>query len=309
MIIDKLIDEIKRKENPSVVGLDPRLDFVPGFIKEEAFKSYGRSLKGAAAAFLSFNKRIIDAVADIVPAVKPQIAMYERLGADGVAAYIDTINYAKGKNLVVIGDVKRGDVASTAKAYSDGHIGRVRIDGEEFTVFNEDFITVNPYLGGDSLTPYIEDCEKYDKGVFVLVKTSNPMSGQIQDLPIVDKGEIYQEVGLIVSGLSCKLTGKNGFSSIGAVVGATHREQAEKLRRIMPSVFFLVPGYGAQGGSAEDIAVCFNDDGIGAVVNSSRGIIAAYKNEKYEAFGETGFAEAARRAAIDMKEELVAAIK
>ncbi|MDR1066572.1 MAG: orotidine-5'-phosphate decarboxylase [Clostridiales bacterium] len=308
-MIDKLIDEIKRKENPSVVGLDPRLDFVPGFIKEEAFKSYGRSLKGAAAAFLSFNKRIIDAVADIVPAVKPQIAMYERLGADGVAAYIDTINYAKGKNLVVIGDVKRGDVASTAKAYSDGHIGRVRIDGEEFTVFNEDFITVNPYLGGDSLTPYIEDCEKYDKGVFVLVKTSNPMSGQIQDLPIVDKGEIYQEVGLIVSGLSCKLTGKNGFSSIGAVVGATHREQAEKLRRIMPSVFFLVPGYGAQGGSAEDIAVCFNDDGIGAVVNSSRGIIAAYKNEKYEAFGETGFAEAARRAAIDMKEELVAAIK
>jgi orotidine-5'-phosphate decarboxylase len=308
MIIDKLIDKIRQTQNPSVVGLDPQLNFVPGFIKEEAFALYGRSLKGAAAAFSRFNKGIIDAVSDVVPAVKPQIAMYEQYGAEGVAAYIDTIVYAKEKGLIVIGDVKRGDVASTARAYSAGHIGRVDVGGDKAEVFREDFITVNPYLGGDSIEPYLEDCKTYEKGLFALVKTSNPMSGQIQDLPLANGDKVYETVGRLVSGWGAAFLGEYGFSSIGAVVGATHREQAENLRKIMPNVFFLVPGYGAQGATAKDIAVCFNDGGVGAVVNSSRGIIAAYKNEKYKHLGEKGFAEAARRAALDMKADLIAAI-
>jgi len=306
MIIDKLIQRITELHNPTVVGLDPRLEMVPSAIREAAFAEFGRTPAGAAEAFYRFNVGLIDAIADIVPAVKPQIAMYEQYGAPGMDAYIRTIAYAKSKGLIIIGDIKRGDIASTAEAYADGHIGRVDVGGEKTAVFNEDFITVNPYLGYDSVEPYLQNCKDYDAGLFILVKTSNKRSGDIQDLVLGEDGRsIYEKVGQYVSEWGADMIGASGFSAIGAVVGATYPAQAEKLREIMPHTFFLVPGYGAQGGKAEDLAVCFNNNGIGAIVNSSRGIIAAYKLAAYkDTFGEAHYAEAARQAAIDMKADL-----
>lgn len=304
MIIDKLIDKIKETENPTVVGLDPRLSYVPDFIKNECLEKYGKTPKAVAESFYMFNKEIIDKTFDLVPAVKPQVAMYEMLGPEGFDSYIRTIEYAKSKGLIVIGDVKRGDIASTAEAYSDGHIGRINIEGNEFEIYHEDFITLNPYLGWDSIEPYMENCRNYDKGMFVLVKTSNPNSGQLQDLDVGGK-TLYQKVGELTSEWGKELVGKYGYSSVGAVVGATHREQAEKLRKLMPDTFFLVPGYGAQGGKAEDLAVCFDKDGLGAIVNSSRGIIAAHQKEQYKnKYSEKDFALAARDAVNDMKADL-----
>ncbi len=308
MIIDKLINKIKQTNNPTVVGLDPRLDYVPEFIKEKAFSKYGETLKGASKAFYSFNKKIIDEIYDIVPAVKPQIAMYEQFGTEGIKAYIKTVKYAKEKGLIVIGDIKRSDIASTAEAYSDGHIGKVKIGNEAIEVYYEDFITLSPYLGYDSIEPYVDNCKNYERGLFILVKTSNPNSGEIQDL-IVDGEKIYEKVGKLVSKWGESLIGEHGFSSIGAVVGATHPEQAQALRKLSPNTFFLVPGYGAQGATASDLACCFNENGLGAIVNSSRGIIAAFQNKKYkESFSEQQFAKAARQAALDMKEDLQKAI-
>ncbi len=304
MIIDKLIDKIKETENPTVVGLDPRLSYVPDFIKNECLEKYGKTPKAVAESFYMFNKEIIDKTFDLIPAVKPQVAMYEMLGPEGFDSYIRTIEYAKSKGLIVIGDVKRGDIASTAEAYSDGHIGRINIEGNEFEIYHEDFITLNPYLGWDSIEPYMENCRNYDKGMFVLVKTSNPNSGQLQDLDVGGK-TLYQKVGELTSEWGKELVGKYGYSSVGAVVGATHREQAEKLRKLMPDTFFLVPGYGAQGGKAEDLAVCFDKDGLGAIVNSSRGIIAAHQKEQYKnKYSEKDFALAARDAVNDMKADL-----
>ncbi len=304
MIIDKLIDKIKETENPTVVGLDPRLSYVPDFIKNECLEKYGKTPKAVAESFYMFNKEIIDKTFDLVPAVKPQVAMYEMLGPEGFDSYIRTIEYAKSKGLIVIGDVKRGDIASTAEAYSDGHIGRINIEGNEFEIYHEDFITLNPYLGWDSIEPYMENCRNYDKGMFVLVKTSNPNSGQLQDLDVGGK-TLYQKVGELTSEWGKELVGKYGYSSVGAVVGATHREQAEKLRKLMPDTFFLVPGYGAQGGKAEDLAVCFDKDGLGAIVNSSRGIIVAHQKEQYKnKYSEKDFALAARDAVNDMKADL-----
>ncbi len=304
MIIDKLIDKIKATGNPTVVGLDPNQAFIPSFIKEEAFAKYGKTLKGMGKAILLFNKMIIDEIYDLVPAVKPQIAMYERYGISGLKAYVKTIEYAKKRGLIVIGDIKRSDIASTGQAYSDGHIGRANVDGIDYEVFKEDFITLNPYLGSDSITPFLDDCKKYEKGLFVLAKTSNPNSGEIQDL-IVDGVPLYEKVGSLISKWGEELIGANGFSEVGAVVGATHPEQAKRLREVMPNTFFLVPGYGAQGGKAEDLAVCFNKDGLGAIVNSSRGIIAAYTKEPYKnSFSEEQFAKASRQAVIDMKNDL-----
>ena len=304
MIIDKLIDKIKETENPTVVGLDPRLSYVPDFIKNECLEKYGKTPKAVAESFYMFNKEIIDKTFDLVPAVKPQVAMYEMLGPEGFDSYIRTIEYAKSKGLIVIGDVKRGDIASTAEAYSDGHIGRINIEGNEFEIYHEDFITLNPSLGWDSIEPYMENCRNYDKGMFVLVKTSNPNSGQLQDLDVGGK-TLYQKVGELTSEWGKELVGKYGYSSVGAVVGATHREQAEKLRKLMPDTFFLVPGYGAQGGKAEDLAVCFDKDGLGAIVNSSRGIIAAHQKEQYKnKYSEKDFALAARDAVNDMKADL-----
>ncbi len=304
MIIDRLIEKIKQTENPTVVGLDPRLSFIPEFIQKECFENYGKTPKAVAEAFFMFNKEIIDATFDLIPSVKPQVAMYEMLGTDGIESYIKTIKYAKEKGLVIIGDIKRGDIASTAEAYSDGHIGRVDVEGNLFEIYHEDFITLNPYLGWDSIEPYMENCKEYEKGMFVLVKTSNPNSGQLQDLDVGGK-TLYEHVGVLTSKWGEELMGKNGYSSVGAVVGATHPDQAKKLRSLMPNTFFLVPGYGAQGGTAEDLSVCFDKDGLGAIVNSSRGIIAAHQNKLYkDKYSEKDFAQAAREAVIDMKNDL-----
>ena len=311
VIIDRLVQRITEMHNPTVVGLDPRLDMVPAKIRDAAFAEHGKTAAGVAEAFYRFNVGLIDAVADIVPAVKLQVAMYEQYGAVGMDAYIRTIAYAKQKGMVIIGDIKRGDIASTAEAYSDGHIGRVTIEGEKVAVFQEDFITVNPYMGSDSIEPYLQNCKDYGKGLFALVKTSNKGSGDFQDLMIGDTGKtLYETVGQRVSEWGAGLIGASGFSAVGAVVGATYPEQAAKLRAAMPHTFFLVPGYGAQGGKAADLAVCFNEDGIGAIVNSSRGIIAAYKLAAYkDTFGEDNYADAARQAALDMKKDLGAYIK
>ncbi len=303
MIIDTLIEKIKKTENPTVVGLDPRYSFIPSFIKRRCIEEYGKTPKAVAQSFWEFNKALIDAVYDLVPAVKPQIAMYEMLGTDGIECFIKTCDYASEKGLVVIGDIKRGDIASTAEAYSDGHIGMIDVEGVKSHVFKEDFITINPYLGWDSVEPYMANCKNYGKGLFVLVKTSNPNSGQLQDLDVGGK-PLYQKVGELVDEWGRGLVGESGYSSVGAVVGATHPEQAKALRKIMPNTFFLVPGYGAQGGKAEDLAVCFNKDGLGAIINSSRGIIAAYTKDRYKKYGEENFAQAAREAVLDMKADL-----
>ncbi|NLM12477.1 MAG: orotidine-5'-phosphate decarboxylase [Epulopiscium sp.] len=303
-MIDRLIEKIEKTKNPTVVGLDPRLGFIPGFIKEKAYDLHGKTPKAVAWAFYEFNKAIIDAVYDLIPAVKPQIAMYEQYGPEGIKAYIDTILYAKEKGLIVIGDVKRSDIASTAEAYADGHIGRVKVEDEIHEVYHEDSITLNPYLGYDSIEPYMNHCKMYDKGLFILVKTSNPNSGEIQDLDI--RGEkLYERVGALVSKWGEKVMGKRGYSHIGAVVGATYPEQGTRLRQLMPHTFFLVPGYGAQGATAKDLAGCFDQNGLGAIVNSSRGIIAAYQLEKYKnQFTEKEFAQASREAVIDMRKDL-----
>ncbi|MCC5909563.1 MAG: orotidine-5'-phosphate decarboxylase [Clostridiaceae bacterium] len=303
-MIDRLIRKIKEKNNPTVVGLDPRLSMIPNFMKEASYERYGKTPKAVAEMFYSFNKEIIDAVWDIVPAVKPQIAMYEQYGHEGIKAYIDTVKYAKEKGLIVIGDIKRSDIASTAEAYAEGHIGRVEIEEENYDIYGTDSITLNPYLGYDSIEPYMKHCKDHDKGLFILVKTSNPNSGEIQDLE-VDGEKLYERVGKLVSKWGEELVGEAGYSSIGAVVGATHPQQAERIRKIMPRTYFLVPGYGAQGGKAEDLKGYFNEDGLGAIINSSRGIIAAYKKEEYNSeFSEKDFGKAARQAAIDMREDL-----
>lgn len=304
-MIDFLIDKIVEKNNPSVVGLDPRLSYIPDYIKNAAFEEYGETPKAAAESFYEFNKAIIDAVYDIIPAVKPQIAMYEQYGADGITSYIKTVEYAKEKGLVVIGDIKRSDIASTAEAYSDGHIGRVRVGGSSYEIFKEDFITLNPYLGSDSVEPFLNNCREYGKGLFLLIKTSNASSGDIQDLESGGQ-RIYEKVGGLVSKWGEGLIGKHGYSAVGGVVGATFPEQAKALRAALPHTFFLVPGYGAQGGTACDLKHCFGKGILGAIVNSSRGIIAAHQNEKYKNdYSEKDFALCARRACIDMRNELL----
>lgn len=303
-MIDILVEKIREKENPSVVGLDPRLNFVPDFIKDQMYETYGKTPMAVAQSYLEFNKIIIDEVHDIVPAVKPQVAMYEQLGHVGIKAYMDTINYAKEKDLVIIGDVKRGDISTTAQDYSTGHLGRLNVEGNIYSIYNEDFITIHPYMGYDSVEPYIKDCKDYNKGLFVLVKTSNPNSGQIQDL-LVGGERIYEIVGKLVSQWGEELIGQSNYSQIGAVVGATYPEQSKVLRKLMPHTFFLVPGYGAQGGTAQDLKYCFDKEGMGAIVNSSRGIIAAYRNDKYKNdFSEREFGKTARQAALDMRTDL-----
>ena len=302
-MIDQLIAKIKEKNNPTVVGLDPRFNFIPGYIKEEMLDTYGKTPEAVAKSYLAFNKAIIDEVSDLIPAVKPQVAMYEQLGPVGIQAYIDTIAYAKSKGLVIIGDIKRSDIASTAQSYADGHIGLVDVEGQKFEIYKEDFITLNPFLGIDSVEPYFEACKTRNKGMFLLVKTSNPNSGQLQDLRVNDQ-YLYEYVGGLVSKWGEDMIGESGFSKVGAVVGATYKEQGIRLIEQMPHNFFLVPGYGAQGATAEDLAGTFNKDGIGSIVNSSRGIIAAYKKDAYKEFGEKDFAKASRQAVIDMRDDL-----
>lgn len=300
MSVDILIEKIKAKNNPSVAGLDPKVEYVPSYIKKKYYKEYGKTLKGAAEAIWEYNKGLIDALYDIVPAVKPQSAYYEMYGLAGEEVLKRTVDYAKEKGLYVILDVKRNDIGTTAEAYSRAYIGKVCIDGEYADVMNTDSITVNPYLGTDGVMPFVNDCKEYGKSIFVLVKTSNPSSGELQDLK-TDGISFFEKTAELVNKWGSEVIGKSGYSSIGAVVGATYPEQAAALRKLMPKAYFLVPGYGAQGGGAKDAASSFNDDGLGAVVNSSRGIICAYKKGNY---AEEAFAEAARDEAIRMRDEL-----
>ena len=301
-MIEKLVEKIKKLEAPIVVGLDPTLNFVPKFILDKAINEKGETLEAAADAIFEFNKKIVDEIYDLIPAVKPQIAMYEQFGIPGLMAFKKTLDYCHDKGLLVIGDAKRGDIGSTSTAYAIGHIGKVKVGGTEIAPFDEDFLTINPYMGSDSVVPFVEECKKYDKGLFILVKTSNPSSGEFQDQK-VGKKAVYELVGKKVDEWGAELV-NNGYSDVGAVVGATYPEMGEVLREIMPKAYILVPGYGAQGGTAAELRPFFNKDGLGAIVNSSRGIIAAYKQEKYAEYGAEGFAEAARAAVIDMKNDI-----
>ena len=301
-MIEKLVSRIKKLNAPIVVGLDPTLNFVPKFLLDKAINEKGETLEAAADAIFAFNKAIVDAVYDLIPAVKPQIAMYEQFGIPGLMAYKKTIDYCHEKELLVIGDAKRGDIGSTSTAYAIGHLGKVKIGNTEIAPIDADFLTINPYMGSDSVVPFVEECKKNDKGLFILVKTSNPSSGEFQDQKVGEKA-VYELVGKKVDewGLD---TVKEGYSDVGAVVGATYPEMGKVLREIMPKAYILVPGYGAQGGTAAELKPFFNKDGLGAIVNSSRGIIAAYKQEKYAEFGAEDFAEAARAAVIDMKNDI-----
>ena len=297
-MINKLIEKIRKTNAPIVVGLDPMLNYIPKHIQEKAFAEFGETLEGAAEAIWQFNKGIVDATYDLIPAVKPQIAMYEQFGIPGLQAYKKTIDYCKSKDLVVMGDIKRGDIGSTSAAYAVGHLGHVQVGSKKYAAFDEDFATVNPYFGIDGVKPFIDVCKEENKGLFILVKTSNPSSGEFQDR-LIDGKPLYEHVAAkVVEWGEASMDG--AYSNVGAVVGATYPEMSRILRNLMPHTYFLVPGYGAQGGTAEDLKHCFNKDGLGAIVNSSRGIIAAYKQEKYKKFGAENFAEASRQAVIDM---------
>ena len=304
-------EKIKKLEAPIVVGLDPTMKFVPDHIKKKAFSEYGETLKGAAEAIWLFNKGIVDAVYDLVPAVKPQIAMYEQFGVEGMHAFQKTVSYCKEKGLVVIGDIKRGDIGSTSDAYAVGHLGQVQVGDNMCRSFDEDFATVNPYLGSDGVKPFMEVCRKEKKGLFILVKTSNPSSGEFQDRLVLPEGctdasvarPLYEIVGEKVAEWAADHMGET-YSYIGAVVGATYPEMGKILRRIMPKSYILVPGYGAQGGKGKDLKHFFNEDGLGAIINSSRGIIAAYQQEAYAKYGAENYADASRAAVLDMKEDI-----
>ncbi len=301
-MIDELIRRIDELDNPTVVGLDPTPEIVPEHLINGMIKLHGKTPKAMEAAFTEFNRAIIDAVRDIVPAVKPQIAMYEKYGMDGIASYIETVGYAKLAGMTVIGDIKRGDISSTAEAYA-AHIGGTRVGDENYDLWLEDAVTINPYLGYDGIEPFVRVCKENEKGIFVLVKTSNKSGADIQNLILKDTGRpLYERVGELVDKWGSEAMGTCGFSKIGAVVGATYPEEGEALRKLMPRTFFLVPGYGAQGGKAEDIARFFDADGRGCIINSSRGIIGAYKKDKVCA--EHDFAEAARKAAIAMRDDI-----
>ena len=297
-MINKLTDKIKKTNAPVVVGLDPMLSYVPEHILNKAFKEYGETLEGAAEAIFEYNKGIVDAIYDIVPAVKPQVAMYEQFGIPGMIAFKKTVDYCKSKDMIVIGDIKRGDIGSTSTAYAVGHLGKVQVGTQSYYGFDEDFVTVNPYLGTDGVKPFVDVCKEEKKGIFILVKTSNPSSGEFQDR-LIDGKPLYEHVGEQVAKWGEDCMGDE-YSYVGAVVGATYPEQGKILRKVMPKAFILVPGYGAQGGKGKDLAHFFNEDGLGAIVNSSRGIICAYKQEAYAKFGAEAYAEASRQAAIDM---------
>ncbi len=304
MSVDLLVQKIKEKGNPSVAGLDPKIEYVPEYIRKKAYAQYGQNLKGATEAIWEYNKGLIDALYDVVPAVKPQSAFYEMYGLYGEEVMHRTINYAKEKGLYIILDVKRNDIGSTAEAYSKAYLGKAMVDGIECDACPVDSVTVNPYLGTDGILPFVNDCKAYDKSIFALVKTSNPSSGELQDL-IADGEHIYEKVAHCVNKWNEETIGKSGYGAVGAVVGATYPEQAVVLRKLMPKSYFLVPGYGAQGGNAKDVKNSFNDDGLGAIINSSRGIMCAYKKGDWK---EEQFAEAARAEAIRMKEELISII-
>lgn len=306
-MINKLVEKIKQTNAPVVVGLDPMMGFIPEHITKKVFEEHGETLEGAAEAIWLFNKAIVDSTCDLIPAVKPQIAMYEQFGIPGMMAFKRTVDYCKEKGLIVIGDIKRGDIGSTSSAYAVGHLGKVTVGSKSYYGFDEDFVTVNPYLGSDGVNPFLEVCKEEKKGIFVLVKTSNPSSGEFQDR-LIDGKPLYELVGEKVAAWGEECMGKD-YSYVGAVVGATYPEMGKVLRKVMPKSFILVPGYGAQGGKGKDLVHFFNEDGLGAIVNSSRGIIAAYKNAQYaDRFAPENFADASRQAVLDMIDDIAGAL-
>ena len=304
--MDRLIDKIKETNNPTVIGLDPRYEMIPECIKSK----YEENLEGVAKAILEFNKALIDAIYDIIPAIKPNVAFYEMYGLEGMKTFEKTCQYAKEKGMLVIADIKRGDIGSTAKAYSNAFLGRTKIGENEVSIYDVDFVTLNPYMGIDAIKPFIEDCQKYNKGVFIIDKTSNPSSGDLQDLTLENGEEVYTKVAKLVEEWGKDLRGKYGYSSISTVVGATYPKQLQDLRKAAPHTFFLIPGYGAQGGKAEDIALGFDENGIGGIINSSRGLMCAYKSDLWKnTYEEKDFAKATRAEAIRMRDELNTAIE
>lgn len=299
--IDRLINKIKETDNPTVIGIDPKYDMLPECIKNK----YGKTLEDISKAILEFNKELIDNTCDIIPAVKVNIAFYEMYGIEGMKVFEGTCKYAKEKGMIVIADIKRGDIGSTAQSYSNAFLGKTKIGEKEESIFDVDFVTVNPYMGTDCVKPFIDDCKKYDKGIFVLVKTSNPSSGELQDKKIEGGEKIYIEVAKLVEQWGEDLIGESGYSSVSAVVGATYPNQLKEIREIAPHTYFLIPGYGAQGGKAEDIALGFDKNGLGGIVNASRSLMYAYKSEKWkDKFEEKDYGKATRAEAIRMKEEL-----
>lgn len=301
MIIDTLIDRIKACKNPTAVGLDTCLDYLP-----EKEKKACKTLADAAKAITDYNRALIDRLYKHVPAVKVQVAYYEMYGVAGMQAFADTLSYAHGKGLITIADCKRNDIGSTAACYSKAYLGKVKVGEKEFSPFAADFLTVNGYLGEDGLNPFIADCEASDRGLFVLVKTSNPSSGQLQDKILQDGKTLYEHMAELVTQCGKTRVGKYGYSSVGAVIGATHPAQADQVRKEFPHLFFLIPGYGAQGGSADGLTVCFDSRGLGGIVNNSRGILCAYKQDKYR--GQTP-AEAAENAVLAMQDDILRALK
>ncbi len=301
-MINKLVEKIKKTEAPVVAGLDPMLSYVPEHLLKKSYAQFGETLEGATDAVWQFNKGIIDSIYDLVPAVKPQIAMYEQFGIEGLKVFQKTVDYCHEKDLVVIGDVKRGDIGSTSAAYAAAHLGRVAVAGNRFSAFDEDFATVNPYFGTDGVQPFLDVCKEENKGIFILVKTSNPSSGEFQD-QLIDGKPLYEYVGEKVAAWGAQHMGDT-YSYVGAVVGATYPQVGRMMRKVMPKAYILVPGYGAQGGKGADLAPYFNEDGLGAIVNSSRGIIAAYKQEQYARFSAENYADASRQAVLDMIEDL-----
>ena len=305
MSFDRLIRKIVETKNPTVVGLDPKLEYIPEELKAEAYAKYGKTLEGAAEAILSFNKGIIDAICDVVPAVKPQCAFYERFGWQGMKALAETIAYAKEKGMFVIIDGKRNDIGTTMEAYATAHLGKTDVFGEKTEAFGAEALTVNGYLGTDGVEPFLKECRSREKSLFLLVKTSNPSSGELQNRDMEGK-PLYARMAEMVAKWGEGLDTPCGYNQIGAVVGATYPEEQKIIRELLPKSYFLVPGYGAQGATAKDIANAFNDDGLGAIVNSSRGIMCAWKKT-----GNNGedYKEAARAEAIRMRDDIVAAIK
>lgn len=305
-IMDILISKIQEKQSPIVMGIDPRYDFIPNYIRN----NYENSVDGFAKASIEFAKGLIDSVSDIIPAIKPQLAYFEAMGPKGLVAYQEIIEYAKSKDLIIISDAKRGDIGTTSKAYSNAFLGKTELNDKLESIYNSDFVTVNPYMGTDCVSPFVEDCKEYNKGIFILVKTSNKSSGEIQDLITTDGEKIYEKVGKLVEKWGEELIGEHGYSSVAAVVGATYPIQLKELRELMPHTFFLIPGYGAQGGKAEDIALAFDKNGLGGIINASRSLMCAYKSDRWkDKFTEEQYGEATRAEAIRMRDELNEAIK
>ena len=304
-IIDVLIEKIKEKQSPIVMGIDPRYDFIPNYIKNK----YDNSADGFAKASVEFAKGLIDNTYDIVPAIKPQLAYFEAMGPKGLVAYQEIIEHAKSKGLIIISDAKRGDIGTTSKAYSNAFLGKTSLNDKEESIYNSDFVTVNPYMGSDSVNPFIEDCKNYDKGIFVLIKTSNKSSGELQDLKLENGKTVYEHVAGLVANWGEELIGEHGYSSVAAVVGATYPTQLKELRELMPHTFFLIPGYGAQGGKAEDIALAFDKNGLGGIINASRSLMCAYKSDRWkDKYTEEQYGKATRAEAIRMRDELNSAI-